>query len=54
MIGAFPAAARTPFMAVAKFPPELSSAAPRGDRRDMPHWIGGRALIGGGATAAGV
>ncbi|HTD31048.1 MAG TPA: CoA-acylating methylmalonate-semialdehyde dehydrogenase [Steroidobacteraceae bacterium] len=37
-------------MAVAKFPPELSSAAPRSLAAEtVPHWIGGRALIGGGA-----
>jgi len=45
-----PAAARISFMAVAKFPPELSSAAPRAVAAEtVPHWIGGRALIGGGA-----
>ncbi len=36
-------------MAVAKFPPELSSAAPRpAPSETVPHWIGGRALIGSG------
>jgi malonate-semialdehyde dehydrogenase (acetylating)/methylmalonate-semialdehyde dehydrogenase len=45
-----PAPARISFMAVAKFPPELSSAAPRAVAAEtVPHWIGGRALIGGGA-----
>jgi malonate-semialdehyde dehydrogenase (acetylating)/methylmalonate-semialdehyde dehydrogenase len=37
------------FMAVAKFPPELSSAAPRAAPDEtVPHWIGGRTLIGSG------
>jgi malonate-semialdehyde dehydrogenase (acetylating) / methylmalonate-semialdehyde dehydrogenase len=35
-------------MAVAKFPPELSSATPRAAEA-VPHWIGGRTLIGSGA-----
>jgi malonate-semialdehyde dehydrogenase (acetylating)/methylmalonate-semialdehyde dehydrogenase len=40
-------------MAVANFPPELSSAAPRAVAAEtVPHWIGGRALIGGGARLA--
>ena len=37
-------------MAVAKFPPELSSAQARsGAAEVVPHWIGGRAVTGNGA-----
>jgi malonate-semialdehyde dehydrogenase (acetylating)/methylmalonate-semialdehyde dehydrogenase len=36
-------------MAVAKFPPELSSATPHaGTAAVIPHWIGGRPVAGGG------
>ena len=36
-------------MAVAKFPPELSSAPPHaGTAAVIPHWIGGRPVAGGG------
>jgi malonate-semialdehyde dehydrogenase (acetylating) / methylmalonate-semialdehyde dehydrogenase len=38
------------FMAVAKFPPEPSSAAARADAVELiPHWIGGRTVNGAGA-----
>jgi malonate-semialdehyde dehydrogenase (acetylating) / methylmalonate-semialdehyde dehydrogenase len=45
-----PADGTDSYMAVAKFPPQLSSAASRAVAAEtVPHWIGGRALMGTGA-----